>query len=176
MIRFAINNIPVPLKTGTSFKLTRENPLLTDSGDYTFDITLPIECPEVLNVFGPVHRPENRSGQYVGKRFSFSLLADELHVSGTSVITSITNDSVKVQLLAGRSESNLKTTDVKGNDLYVDELDLGSVWDDVKNPPSNIDDCLSITEKTAHGGTDVHELMYGDHTKTHCGCYPIYSS
>ena len=176
MIRFAINNIPVPLKTGTSFKLTRENPLLTDSGDYTFDITLPIECPEVLNVFGPVHRPENRSGQYVGKRFSFSLLADELHVSGTCVITSITNDSVKVQLLAGRSESNLKTTDSKCNDLYVDELDLGSVWDDVKNPPSNIDDCLSITEKTSHGGTDVHELMYGDHTKTHCVCYPIYSS
>lgn len=177
MFRLTINNSPVVLKQGTSFKFTRENPLLTDSGDYTFDVTLPLRgCLQNIKAFGSLHRMEVSKASLSGREYSFHLLADELSVEGTAVVTSVTNEEVKLQLLAGRSETNFKMTDADGADLYIDELDLGTIWDSLGAwKPSSMDDCIRITKYSAWHGTDTEKLQYGSSSETDCVCFPIYS-
>lgn len=177
MFRLTLNNRPVVMKQGTQFKLTRENAMLTDSGDYTFDVTLPLKgCRENILAIGAIHRMEVPKVPLASREYAFHLLADELSISGTAVITSVTNEEVKLQLLAGRSETNFRMTDGEGADLYIDELDLGTVWDSLGEwKPSSMDDCIRITKYSAWHGTDTEKLQYGSSAETDCICYPIYS-
>lgn len=177
MFRLTLNNRPVVLKKDTQFKLTRENAMLTDSGDYTFDVTLPLKgCRENILALGAIHRMEVSKVPLSSSEYAFQLLADELSIEGTAVITSVTDAEVKLQLLAGRSETNFRMTDAGGADLYIDELDLGTVWDSLGEwKPASMDDCIRITKYSSWHGTDTEQLQYGSSSETDCVCFPIYS-
>lgn len=131
MLQLTINGLPAVPKEGSSFKLTRENPYFSDSGDYTLEVTLPLAgCPENLRILGAVHRPEAPKGHLPALRLPFRLLAPpELDVEGTAIVTAVTETEAKVQLLAGRSELKIRSTDEQGRDIYVSDLDLGRAWD-----------------------------------------------
>ena len=43
MLQLTIGGLPAVLKAGTSIKLTRENPFFSDAGDYTLEVTLPLD-------------------------------------------------------------------------------------------------------------------------------------
>ena len=130
MTQLYINGRQAVLKSGTSFKFTRENPLFTDAGDYTFEVQLPLNgCRTNQMLFGPLHRPEVPLVPEVGQRYPFRLLALPLSVEGKCVVTSVTQDEVKVQLLAKNSQLNLDETDTEGNDFYIDELELGRAYE-----------------------------------------------
>lgn len=131
MTQLYINGREAVLKSGTSFKFTRENPLFTDAGDYTFEVQLPLKgCRTNQLLFGPLHRPEVPLVPEVGQRYPFRLLALPLCVDGKCVVTSVTQDEVKVQLLAKTSQLNLDETDTEGNDFYIDELELGKAYEE----------------------------------------------
>lgn len=130
MFKLTIDGKTAVIKTGTSIKLTRENPLVTESGDYTFDVQLPLRgCPENIEIFGALYRPEVSISAVAGRRLPFTLITDVFSISGKAVVTSVTQDEAKVQLLAGRSELNESTKNEDGDDIYIDELDLGRAWD-----------------------------------------------
>lgn len=123
MLTLYLNSKPAVLKEQTEIKLTRENPLFTDSGDYTFEVSLPLDgCAENLAIFGALHRAEVGKGAWLGKRLRALLVAMPLRVEGTAVVTSVTDVEVKVQLLGGRSALNVSLLDEQGRDRYIDEL------------------------------------------------------
>lgn len=123
MLTLYLNSKPAVLKAQTEIKLTRENPLFTDSGDYTFEVSLPLDgCAENLAIFGALHRAEVGKGAWLGKRLRALLVSLPLRVEGTAVVTSVTEEEVKVQLLGGRSALNVALLDEQGRDRYIDEL------------------------------------------------------
>lgn len=130
MLQLTLDGQPATLKQGTAFKITRENPAFSKQGDYSFEISLPLaSCPENLAILGPVRRPEGFSPQErLGGQFH--LIAPPLSLHGTYRVTELGNTEAKIQLLAARTEANYAATDASGNDLYVDELDLGRCWDE----------------------------------------------
>lgn len=134
MFKLTIDGKTAVIKTGTSIKLTRENPLVTESGDYTFDVQLPLRgCPENIEIFGALYRPEVSISAVAGRRLPFTLITDVFSISGKAVVTSVTQDEAKVQLLAGRSALTEILKDDNGRDIYIDELDLGRMFDDLDN-------------------------------------------
>lgn len=128
-----IENKPAIIKAGTNVKLIRENSLLSSQSDRTFDVTLPLYAPENQRIFGPLQRLEISKRPLVGRRFPFRLLCPPEEMAGTAVITSITEEEVKLQLLSGRYALEAAMLDDKGQDRYIDELPLGRAWDVIYN-------------------------------------------
>lgn len=145
MLQLTINGLPAVIKKGTSFKLTRENPALSEQGDYTFEVTLPLRgCPGNRAIYGHAHRIESPLPDIL-KELPFRLASPLVTLTGTARATSLTQDEIKVQLVAGRSEANLKTTDDDGNDIYIDEMDLGKIFDEYDIPALTDGECRNIT-------------------------------
>lgn len=124
-----IENKPAIIKAGTNVKLIRENALLSSQSDRTFDVTLPLYAPENQRIFGPLQRLEISKRPLVGRHFPFRLLCPPEEMAGTAVITSITEEEVKLQLLSGRYALEAAMLDDKGQERYIDELPLGRAWD-----------------------------------------------
>ena len=188
MTQLYINGREAVLKSGTSFKFTRENPLFTDAGDYTFEVQLPLDgCRTNQRIFGPVHRAEVPLVPEVGQRYPFRLLALPLCVEGKCVVTSVTQDEVKVQLLAKTSQLNLDETDTDGNDIYIDELELGRAYE--KEIPSAYAGDSRVWEnghKVMYSrryplvmslqNTYNEKWMYGSVKDTVCVNFPVWST
>jgi len=190
MLTLTIDQKPAVLKAGTSFKLTRENPYFTDSGDYTLDVELPLAgCPENLRIFGAMHRPETGLTAAVDRKLPFRLLAPPLDVAGYARITSRTEGAVKVQLVAGAS--GLRHA-IEGAEEYVDKLDLGTAWDDFPKPEhdfgdessgisaSNPGETASYAYRLATSGDAglrdrARRLLHGVPGEASCVCFPIWS-
>lgn len=187
MTNLSIDGKAVIIKSGSTIKLIRENTLFTEGGDYTFDVTLPLDgCPQNLRVFGLRHRPEVRLDDLCGLRLPFVLTTDAIQVEGTAVVTSITQDEAKVQLLAAASALNEQTTMPDGTDRYIDEMDLGCAYaaeypDAYKDGDRFIGDkpyTLSPRDKLRQWVQDVAtpDQIYGGADKTDCVLFPIYST
>ena len=132
MFKLTIDGKTAVIKTGTSIKLTRENPLVTESGDYTFDVQLPLRgCPENIDIFGALYRPEVSISAVAGRRLPFTLITDVFSISGKAVVTSVTQDEAKVQLLAGRSALTENLKDDNGRDIYIDEIKYEKPWKNI---------------------------------------------
>lgn len=188
MTQLYINGREAVLKSGTSFKFTRENPLFTDAGDYTFEVQLPLNgCRTNQLLFGPLHRAEVPLVPEVGQRYPFRLLALPLSVDGKCVVTSVTQDEVKVQLLARNSQLNLDETDAEGEDLYIDEQELGKayenemptayagdprVWDNGSKVMTSFRHSLIMSVLT----TNNEKWMYGQIDETDCVNFPVWST
>lgn len=141
-----IENKPAIIKAGTNVKLIRENALLSSQSDRTFDVTLPLYAPENQRIFGPLQRLEISKRPLVGRHFSFRLLCPPEEMAGTAVITSITEEEVKLQLLSGRYALEAAMLDDKGQDRYIDELPLGRAWDLLYNFNYGHDDAFDSQE------------------------------
>ena len=108
--------------TAQSIKLTRENPYFTQSESYTLDVTLPMDILQNRSFFQNLQRME-RSKQ--PQHMKCRLVVDNHPVlTGTARVTQVTQESVKVQLVGGRSEVNFLSDD---NGDYIDELPLGHI-------------------------------------------------
>lgn len=104
-----------------TIKLTRENPYFTQSDSYTLEVTLPMDILENRQFFGPIHRLEH------SKRLStmtcLLTVNNKPLLSGTAKVTQVSELEVKVQLMGGRSEINLLSSESK---TYIDEMDMGA--------------------------------------------------
>lgn len=186
-MQLLIDNKPVIVKKGTSIRLTRENPAISQNGDYTLDVTLPLAgCLENINVFGIPHYRHQPLVDLADKTFQFALEASRLRLTGTAVVTQVSEEEIKLQLLAGNSELNFDNRE--GGEKYIDELDLGraygDIWDDEKNyttmpeeqTPSDTLRLLYSKANLIPTRERADELMHGTSDKTDCVQFPIYST
>ena len=181
-----IDKKPAIIKKGTSIKLTRENPAITQSGDYTLDVTLPLSgCKENLSIFGPANYRAASPKSFAGKRYDFYLNAGEIQLSGTAIVTQISEEELKLQLLAGNSELNFDNRE--GGERYIDELDLGLAYDEewktnklgLDRGTQNPKDTARLLHSLAsliQNSERADQLMHGTNEQTNCVLFPIYST
>lgn len=204
MLQLLINTRPAYLPTNLSIRLTRVNPYFEDQGDYTLEVTLPLQgCPQNLSIFGPIHHPSQAHQPYLRRHYPMQLICPPIHLHGYALITSITPTAVRLQLVAGRSALAHAIEDTT---TYIDQLDLGRCWDtfssydfityDEENHQEDhltsgdtLEDqraifCLPdhIAPRPALGpeGTDPNHhiptiMMHGTYPQTDTVCLPCYS-
>ena len=199
MLEITINNLPAVLKSGTQIKFTRENPFFSEAGDYTLDVTFPLSgCAQNQKIFGAVHRPEASRKALLKRSFTFRLQTGLFSLSGKAAVTSVTQEEVKLQLLAGKSAFNFDSTNTdSGEEVYIDELPLGNMcqriwdkfyqWTDAHTQEwidsysnsgwlSGSNDLLpAALISKAFTAAERSRLMFGDSDMTDCVFFPIYS-
>ncbi len=139
MFDLRINGKTAVIKPGNKIKLTRENQLTEDAGDWSLDVILPLNgCPENLAIFGnSIHRPESSLKEWIDAKLPFTLLAPPLNVSGHAIVTNVTNEEAKIQILGGISAFKHDMSENLGNTL-ITRLDLGEVLSQIgKNIMTN---------------------------------------
>lgn len=130
MIELFLDNKPAVLRENVTIKLTRENVYFNKTGSYTYDIELPLQCTDNRAIFGSINRVDTVTEYRV---FHAVLRVDnKVLLDGKAVINQVTDSAVRVQLLGGNSEMNFYT---KGEELYVDELDLGDWMHELSYQP-----------------------------------------
>ena len=117
MIQLFLNNHLIQIDTALNIKLTRENPYISASSDYTFDVMVPLSADINRLFFGEWKRVDISKiiTPYAAKLY----VNNTCILYGTAKVTGVDKDVVKLQLFGDRSEFNA----VYG-DLYIDELDL----------------------------------------------------
>ena len=128
MLSIMIRGERVALKKGTAIKLTRTNPYFNaEGGDYTLEVTLPMHGSAAnRKAFADLHLASTTTGNWAGARLDARLDAPPLHLEGYALVTGITQDEVKVQIVA---KANALFGKAAGGDKYIDELPLGEAWD-----------------------------------------------
>ena len=170
MRQLYIDGKPAVIKSGSSFKFYRENIYFTEAEDYTLDVTLPLQgCPENLDIFTAIHRPEMSLVHLIGKRYPFHFISPPLDISGSAIVTEINEKEVKVQLLAGAKGLDLESI---GQDVYIDELDLGKAFDVTHPGISEYDGAINSGFYGAHIAS--MKSTY-DNNPNRCVFFPVYS-
>lgn len=123
MTELYINNQLVDLPTDFKVTLVTENLYFSSASTYTFDVKLPMApCSNNARIFANINRLDKSvTAQSLPARL---IVDNRVILNGTAAIVGITDESVSVQLLQGRSEQNWKA---KYEKTYIDELALGNV-------------------------------------------------
>ena len=109
-----------PIST-SSIKVTYANQYVTDDGEYTYDITFPMNILENRVIFKNVSRLEVKKN--IAKYDDCKLFCNsQLIMSGVGTILSVNEKEIKLQIVGGKSR-------IKFNDRmtkhYIDEMDMG---------------------------------------------------
>lgn len=122
MIKCYINGQKaIPLLTN-NLKVTRENPFVKEGSEYTMDITFPMNILENRRVFGHLSKLGVRIRTQ--KLDSCRLLAENrIIISGTGIVTQITQEAVKVQVVSGASSVKWRSSFEK---IFINRIDYGS--------------------------------------------------
>ncbi|MGM9698440.1 MAG: hypothetical protein ACI3Y0_07325 [Prevotella sp.] len=118
MLKCYINGkVAVPSIT-SNIKVTYENPFIKDSGSYTYDIEFPLSIASNRDVFGSLDRLE------VGKQvsaFEDCQLCEmnTLIIAGKGTVNSITETSVKMQIVGGTSKIKYNA---RFSSHFIDEI------------------------------------------------------
>lgn len=190
MFTLHIGGKPATIKKGNTIKITRENPFFTGSGDYTLDITLPLKgCPGNQKIFGCLHRQELPENYLPQTRFEARILTGQLEIIGTAAVLNVTNEEVKIQMTAGRTDLR-HVLDTLEEECVCD-VKLGKVWSEL--PAFRLDEggwtqiekpqdaCLLFHGHHLIQGNDgkeynVQQIMHGDYTQTSAVVLPLYST
>lgn len=120
-MRLLLNNTEVFPKEDTSIKIVKENPIMTGSGTYTLDIELPMDIEENQLFFNNINR-KDVTKRYHSYDAEMVVRQDEFIV-GTAIITEVTQDLVKIQVLAGNSNINFMNV---AEERFIDEFDYNA--------------------------------------------------
>nr|DAJ18602.1 MAG TPA: hypothetical protein [Siphoviridae sp. ctqA315]DAS47159.1 MAG TPA: hypothetical protein [Caudoviricetes sp.] len=119
MTELFIDGVSVVLPKGFSVQVKRENPFVTKSGEYTYDITLPLTNAVNAEVYKNINRL-NSLQQPELKRSAVLVADNRVYCNGTEVITGWTESTVSIQVASGNSELNYFI----GNDLLISFLKM----------------------------------------------------
>lgn len=109
-----------PIST-SSIKVTYANQYVTDDGEYTYDITFPMDILANREIFKNVSRFE--VAKNITKYDDCKLYVDSrIIMSGVGTILSVNQNEVKLQIVGGKSRIKFNEKLTKH---YIDELDLG---------------------------------------------------
>lgn len=141
MLSLTIGGKPAYIKPGTTFKLTRPNPLLTSSSssstDYTMEIQLPLDgCADNWDIFAPSgaypQQPAASLLPLVGKEWAAKLVAPPLVIDGTAKLTGLSDGTAKVQFASRLAVTDNLTAAQEAT--YIDALPLGYCFKDAGLP------------------------------------------
>ena len=105
--------------TKNKIKVTYENQYVNDSGSYTYQINFPMSIMVNKALFGNVDRFDVK--KTIPDFEDCRLLVDNrLIISGKGTVISITNDSVKLQIVGGKSRIKYNS---KFTSHFIDEID-----------------------------------------------------
>lgn len=120
MIQLFLDGLQAALPEKASIKFTSENPYFTKTSSYTYEIELPLSMADNRRIFGWINRLDIDKEE---RMMSARLIVDNRTLLvGTAHVTSITDSSVKVQLLGSAASYNYGN---KMAETYIDQLDLG---------------------------------------------------
>lgn len=105
MTELYIDGTEVILPQDFSVQVKRENPLVTKNGEYTYDITLPLDNPVNAALYKHLNRL-NSVREIEEKRTAILIADNRVYCNGTEVITGWTEDTVSLQIVSGNSELN----------------------------------------------------------------------
>lgn len=109
-----------PIST-SSIKVTYANQYVTDDGEYTYDITFPMNILANREIFKNVSRIE--VAKNIAKYDDCKLYVDSrIIMSGVGTILSVNQNEVKLQIVGGKSRIKFNEKLTKH---YIDEMDLG---------------------------------------------------
>lgn len=109
-----------PIST-SSIKVTYANQYVTDDGEYTYDITFPMDILANREIFKNVSRFE--VAKNIAKYDDCKLYVDSrIIMSGVGTILSVNQNEVKLQIVGGKSRIKFNEKMTKH---YIDEMDLG---------------------------------------------------
>lgn len=121
MIRIYLDGKLAIPKENQTIKLTSENFYFTKSASYTYDVELPLAIESNRKIFGNIHRMDISKNP---RKLQAVMEVDNVTVlAGTAHITSVSDSSVKVQILGEAASYNYGN---KMDETYIDELDLGN--------------------------------------------------
>ncbi|MBQ5888560.1 MAG: hypothetical protein IIW77_04725 [Bacteroidaceae bacterium] len=120
MTRLFLNDQEVFMQDSASVKLIKENPYFTKSGSSTYNINIPMTVSQNVKVLGNLNRLDNSNKPAMLK--ARVVVGSETVIVGEAVVTEITEELVKIQILGGTSLMNFYN---KMETKYIDELDLG---------------------------------------------------
>lgn len=117
------------LPDGFELNLTIENPYLTKSSEYSSEIELPLKgCRNNLILFGHLNRLDVTRRKEIMD--AMLIVNYKKIVIGSITILECNDENVKIQLLGNNASVNFKNN---FDNLFIDQLDLGSVFDNI-NP------------------------------------------
>lgn len=119
MTELYINGVSAVLPNGFNVQVKRENPLITKNGEYSYDITLPLDNSVNAALYKHLNRL-NSVSEISGKRNAILMSGNRVYCSGTEVITGWTDTTVSIQLVSGNSELNYFI----GSGLMISFLDM----------------------------------------------------
>ena len=122
MIELYLNDKRVFTDTSQKIKITKENPYFTNSGSYTLDVCIPMDVLENRMFFNNIQCLI--TSKKTEKLKALLVVDNNILLSGTAVINSISDRQVKVQLLGGNSDVNFIAN---YGDVYIDEIDYGEI-------------------------------------------------
>lgn len=126
-----IDGKPAVMKSGASFEYVSENRAFSDSDAYTLAITLPMAgCRQNKDIFGNLERLDIDSRNIV---LDAAIIDGNFYKTGVISVVEADASEIKVQFLEGRSVQNFS---VDYDDVYVNELDLGSYPVSMPSAPS----------------------------------------
>lgn len=195
MLQLYIDGQPVTLPANATLKLTRENPYFSSAGDYTLEITVPLDGVKQNRLaLGALHVPYASRAGLASRRLPMRIVSEAGTYEGQAVVTSVDQSGAKLQLIAGRSAFDHA---IEGGDQYIDRMDLGRAWDkfpdrrpfDVLNGHESSDNrCSKDNDPFSHMplyirslwhdnayGQEAMNMMRGRWPDTDCVLFPIYS-
>ncbi|WP_288919395.1 hypothetical protein [uncultured Prevotella sp.] len=123
MIVCSLNGKTAYPSSSDKIKITYENQFVKDSGSYTYDISFPMDIARNREIFKNVQRLDVK--KTVNDFDDCKLYADNrLLISGKGTVTSITNDTVKLQIVGGKSRIKYNS---KFEKHFIDEINYPSV-------------------------------------------------
>ncbi len=113
----------------SDIKVTLQNPFIKDGDEKTMEVVFPLDIAQNAAVFGAINRLDT---SFESEDFEdCRLVADNIEViRGKGTITSITQEEVKIQILAGKSYLRYKAS---FDNIYIDEIDYGQVAERYRN-------------------------------------------
>lgn len=119
MIELFINKLPADLPADFSFSMEYENEFFTKASEYSLDIELPLlGSPNNQKIFGNIHRVTTPKSNVNYEAVAYVNGRCVSH--GYALILSVTDKSVKIQLVGNTSYVNSFCADT-----FIDEMDLG---------------------------------------------------
>lgn len=116
MIQLIINNLPASLNKDETLKLQHENPFTTENGEYTYEITLPMDSVN-QKIFGHINRHDVAQKKITFPAMLYSGMT--LLLYGDAILTSVTESEIGIQLVGNSSATNFTY-----DDIYIDEMNL----------------------------------------------------
>lgn len=138
-----------PIST-SSIKLTYANQYVTDDGEYTYDITFPMNILENRVIFKNVSRLEVKKN--VAKYDDCKLFCNsQLIMSGVGTILSVNEKEIKLQIVGGKSRIKFSDRMTKH---YIDEIPFGTA----DKPGYNVEKGWSQGIKDLQKIKDIYRL------------------